>query len=59
MSVSVGCENARNMITIKEIDCPECGGCIEVYIKDGRTTGEVVCDVCGYGIPENIHPEEL
>lgn len=59
MSIAVGCENARNMITIKEIDCPSCGDCIEVFVKDGHTTGEAVCESCGYMVPENAHLEEL
>ena len=59
MSVAVGCENARNMITIKEIDCPGCKDCIEVFIGDGRTTGDAACETCGYMVPENIYLEEL
>lgn len=59
MSVAVGCENARNMITIEEIVCPDCGDSIEVFVKDGRTTGDAVCDSCGYTVPEDIYLEEL
>lgn len=59
MSVAVGCENARNMITIKEIACPGCGDDIEVFVKDGRTAGEAACESCGYMVPENVHLEEL
>lgn len=30
------CQETRGMMTIEEIDCPKCGGVIEVFIRDGR-----------------------
>lgn len=38
------CQEARGMTTIEEIDCPKCGGVIEVFIRDGQTVGESICD---------------
>ena len=48
-----GCQDARNMISIVEIKCPKCGADIEVFVRDGKTVGDSVCDQCGYTIKEN------
>lgn len=50
-----GCMEARSMTTIEEIDCPKCGGSIEVFERDGLTVGESVCGQCGYVIPGEVH----
>ena len=57
MSVFAGCMDARNMIRIKEIDCPSCekANGIEIYEKDGLTVGESSCIQCGYFIPDGVH----
>ena len=48
-----GCMDARNMTSIKEVKCPKCGADIEVFVRDGKTVGESVCDNCGYMIKDN------
>ena len=53
MSFFSGCQDARNMISIVEIKCPKCGADIEVFVRDGKTVGDSVCDQCGYTIKEN------
>lgn len=45
--------NARNMTSIKEVKCPKCSADIEVFVRDGKTVGDSVCDNCGYTIKEN------
>ena len=37
------------------LDCPKCGGVIEVFIRDGQTVGESICDQCGFAIPGDVH----
>lgn len=61
MSVFADCQDVRNMQTIMEIDCPKCGSQdgIEVFIKDGYTLGDSVCENCGFVVPEGIHLEEF
>ena len=49
------CQETRGMTTIEEIDCPKCGGVIEVFIRDGQTVGESICDQCGFAIPGDVH----
>ena len=46
------------MISIVEIKCPKCGADIEVFVRDGKTVGDSVCDQCGYTIKENQNIEE-
>ena len=58
MSVSSGCQEARNMVSIKEVECPKCREIIEVFERDGKTDGESVCEKCGYVIPEGVYTEE-
>ena len=48
-----GCTDARNMISIKEVKCPKCSADIEIFVRDGKTVGDIVCDNCGYTIKEN------
>ena len=28
---------------------------IEVFIRDGQTVGESICDQCGFAIPGDVH----
>ena len=49
------CQEARGMTTIEEGDCPKCGGVIEVFIRDGLTVGDSVCEQCGFTIPGDVH----
>ena len=46
-----GCQEARNAITITEVPCPQCGGGVEVFIRDGSLAADAVCDACGHVIP--------
>lgn len=61
MAALTDCQEARNMKTIMEIECPKCHeeDGIEVIVKDGATVGESVCAECGYVIPEGTHLEEF
>jgi len=45
-----GCMDARNMTSIEEVKCPKCSADIEVFVRDGKTVGDSVCDNCGYTI---------
>ncbi len=51
-SILGGCHDARDMKEIDEIMCPKCHteGGIEMFVKDGYTFGESICDECGYTI---------
>ena len=49
-----GCTEARNMISIKEVKCPKCSADIKVFVRDGKTVGDIVCDNCGYTIKEPL-----
>ena len=53
MELLSGCMDARNMISIKEVKCPKCSADIEVFVRDGKTVGDCVCDNCEYTIKEN------
>ena len=44
MELLSGCMDARNMISIKEVKCPKCSTDIEVFVRDGKTVGDSVCD---------------
>lgn len=59
MGTFVDCQDARNMKTIMEIECPKCHeeDGIEIILKDGATVGDSVCAECGYVIPEGTHLE--
>ena len=50
-----GCQEARGMTTIEEVDCPKCGGVIEVFERGGLTVGDSVCEQCGFAIPGDVH----
>ena len=39
-----GCTGARNMISIKEVKCPKCSADMEVFVRDGKTVGDIVYD---------------
>ena len=47
MSVMDGCHEARQAVTIGEMDCPRCGESVEIFIKDGFLAADAVCDSCG------------
>lgn len=61
MSIFADCQDARNMTTIQEITCPKCQqpGGIEIFLKDGCTVGESICDNCGYKIPDGVNLKEF
>ena len=44
----INCQEARNAITILEVECPQCGDSVEVFVKDG-----VVCTECGNTIEQS------
>lgn len=48
MSVLSGCHAARNMITIEETVCPQCGSPIEFFMRDGMQIADAVCEKCGF-----------
>ncbi|HIZ66355.1 MAG TPA: hypothetical protein H9809_10730 [Candidatus Blautia pullicola] len=60
MSMFADCQDVRNMKTIVEIDCLKCHekDGIEVFLKDGLTVGDSICDFCGYVIPEGSRLED-
>lgn len=43
----INCQEARNAITILEVECPQCGDCVEVFVKDGVVCTDSVCTACG------------
>lgn len=47
MSVLSGCHAARNMITIEEAACPQCGSPVEFFMRDGIQIAGAVCENCG------------
>lgn len=60
MSVLSGCHAARNMITIEETVCPQCGSPIEFFMRDGMQIADAICDNCGFvaeGIIEVNNPD--
>ena len=61
MSVFADCQDERNKKEIMEICCPECQeeDGLEVFLKDGVTVGESICNSCGYAIPEGVHLEQF
>lgn len=50
MSVLSGCHAARNMITIEEAACPQCGGPIEFFMRDGMQIADAVCEQCRFTV---------
>ena len=34
----INCQEARNAITILEVECPQCGDSVEVFVNDGEQT---------------------
>ena len=57
MSIFADCQDERNKKTIMEIDCPACReeDGLELFLNDGLTVGESVCDSCGYVVPEGVN----
>ena len=43
----INCQEARNAITILEVECPQCGDSVEVFVKDGVVCTDSVCTECG------------
>lgn len=43
----IPCQEARNAITILEVECPQCGNVVEVFVKDGVVCTDSVCTECG------------
>lgn len=58
MSVFADCQDARNMTSILEVECPECKESIEIFARDGRIVGDGVCENCGYTIPDGAYSGE-
>ena len=58
MGIIQGTHGSGNKTEILELDCPNCGDIIEVFVKGGSTLGEGVCEVCGYKIPAGTVIEE-
>lgn len=48
MSVLSGCHAARNMITIEETVCPQCGSPMEFFMRDRMQIADAVCDNCRF-----------
>ncbi|MBC3900413.1 hypothetical protein GH811_12365 [Acetobacterium malicum] len=59
MSILAGCHEARNNFVLKEIACPECGDYIELFVRDGKTTGIEKCASCHYVIGEGLGLSEI
>lgn len=53
-----GYQEARNAITIVEVPCPNCGGSMEFFIKDGFLAVDALCDSCSFAIPAGSSPEQ-
>ena len=43
----INCQEARNAITILDVECPQCGAIVEVFAKDGVVCTDSVCTECG------------
>ena len=39
----INCQEARNAITILEVECPQCRNGVEVFVKDGVVCTDSVC----------------
>ena len=50
----INCQEARNAITILDVECPQCGAIVEVFVKDG-----VVCTVSWVSSCPEISPNIL
>ena len=50
----ITCQEARNAVTILEVECPQCGDGVEVFVKDG-----VVCTECGNIIEQSTPIEDM
>ena len=42
----INCQEARNAITILDVECPQCGAIVEVFVKDGVVCTDSVCTEC-------------
>ena len=38
----ITCQEARNAVTILEVECPQCGNSVEVFVKDGVICGNII-----------------
>lgn len=52
------CQEARNAIAIVEVPCPNCGGSMEFFIKDGFLAVDALCDSCSFAIPAGSRPSK-
>lgn len=52
MAVLGGCEGEKRTPIPRDVKCPKCGEELEVFMKDGKTAEEVICEKCGYKIEE-------
>ena len=59
MAILSGCQEGKQTPKLEEVICPECGGVIEVFVRQGgtgadagRTRDDAVCEKCGYKIPD-------
>lgn len=59
MSVLSGCHAARNMVTIEESACPQCGSPIEFFMRDGVQIADTICDTCGFSTECVVDEKEL
>lgn len=54
-----GCHEARNAISIEEIDCPQCHEIMEVFIRDGNLYMDAVCESCRHRIDASTNLGDL
>ena len=57
MSLIKGCQEGKGTPRLSEVQCPRCGGWVEVFVKMGGAPGQTgtlvadeVCD-CGFVLP--------
>lgn len=43
----ITCQEARNAVAILEVNCPQCGEGVEVFVKDGKVCTDSACTECG------------
>lgn len=42
----ITCQEARNAVTILEVECPQCGEGVEVFVKDSVVCTDSACTEC-------------
>ena len=55
----ISCQEARNAITILDVECPQCGAIVEVFAKDGVVCTDSVCTVSWVSSCPEISPNIL